>query len=373
MSSASLTDLQAFQELADRFAKKELLPKALELDDYPYSGFNDTALRVAEEVGLLRLLLPESLGGSGQGMAVFCRILESLSRTDASFAAVLLVHALAQSALIQWGTAPVIDRYLSHPSHLGLLAFPAYLLPSDLPRTLAAERKGGGFILNGKVEYLGLAPIAEALILPAEVKGSGQVAFFVVDARAKGVSLTAPVLSLGLRNCPVADVELAGVEVGAENLLCANADEAYPALAARFRPAVAALSVGVVAGSYETAKNYAKDRYQAGKMIVEHDMVRLMLANLAVVMESGQSLVQSMALAVDEKRPWPLSDAGLILLSELASRATTDGVQILGGYGYMQDYGQEKRMRDAKQIEAIFGAAPMKRLDLIGDLLRQEE
>ncbi len=369
MSSASLSDLQAFQELADRFAKKELSPKAIELDDYPYSGFNDTALRVAEEVGLLRLLVPETLGGSGQGMAVFCRILESLSRTDASFAAVLLIHALGQSALLEWGTAPIIDRYLRS----ALLAFPAYILPSDLPRSLSAEKKGAGFILQGKVEYLALAPIAKALVLPAEIKESSQVAFFVVDARAKGVSVSRPVLSLGLRNCPEADVEMSGVEIGAENLLCANAEDAYPALAARFRPAAAALSVGVVAGSYEAAKNYAKQRFQGGKMIVEYDLVRLMLANLAVVMESGRALVQSMAAAVDEKRPWPLSDAGLILLSELASRATTDGVQILGGYGYMQDYGQEKRMRDAKQIEAIFGAAPAKRLDLIGDLLRQEE
>lgn len=369
MSSASSTDLQAFSELADRFAKKELAPKALELDDYPYAGFNDTALRVAEEVGLLRLLAPETLGGSGQGLAVFCRILESLSRTDASFAAVLLVHAMAQTALVQWGTAPIIDRHLRS----GLLGFPAYLLPSDLPRALIAEKKGAGFVLTGKVEYLALAPIAQAMIVPAEIKASKQVAFFVVDARAKGVTVGEPVLSLGLRNCPVADVELAGVEIGAENLLCADAEAEYPKLAARFRPAVAALSVGVVAGSFETAKNYAKERYQGGKMIIEHDLVRLLLANLAVVMESGRALVQTMAQAVDDQRPWPLSDAGLILLSEAASRATTDGVQVLGGYGYMQDYGQEKRMRDAKQIEAIFGSAPAKRLDLIGDLLRQEE
>lgn len=369
MSSASLSDLQAFQELATRFAKKELEPKAIDLDDYPFGAFNDAALKVAEEVGLFKLMVPEALGGSGQGVAVLCQILEELAGADASFAAVVLVHSMAQAALVQWGTAPVIDKYLRSP----LLAFPAYVLPTDLPRTVSAEKRGGGFVLSGKLDYLALAPVAQALIVPAEGKGTDKVGFFVVDSRAKGLSIGEPVLSLGLRNCPVADVELAGVEVGAENQLCAEADAVYPALAAGFRPAVAALSVGVVAGSFETAKNYAKERYQGGRMIVEYDQVRLLLANLAVVAESGKALVRSMAIAADEKRPWPVSDAGLILLSEAASRATSDGVQVLGGYGYMQDYGQEKRMRDAKQIEAIFGAAPVKRLELIADILRQEE
>lgn len=369
MSPASRTDLQAFQELAERFAKKELEPRAIDLDDYPYAAFNEPALKKAEELGLFKLMVPESLGGSGQGMAVFCQILYSLARADASFAAVLMVHTLAQSALLQWGNPAVIDKYLRLP----LLAFPVYDLPTDLPRTVIAEKKGGGWILDGKLSYLALAPVAQALILPAEMKGTDKVGLWVVDARAKGLTIGAPVLSLGLRNCPAADVGVAGVETGAEQLLCADAGSAYPALAAGFRPAVAALSVGVVAGSFEAAKNYAKQRYQGGRMIVEHDQVRLLLANLAVVAETGKSLVFSMADAADEKRPWPISDAGLIFLSEAASRATSDGVQVLGGYGYMQDYGQEKRMRDAKQIESIFGAAPLKRLELIADILQQEE
>jgi len=79
-----------------------------------------------------------------------------------------------------------------------------------------------------------------------------------------------------------------------------------------------------------------------------------------------------MALAVENGDPGSLSEAGLILITEQASRATTDGVQVLGGYGYMQDYRQEKRMRDAKQIEAIFGAAPAKRLELMAEILKQE-
>jgi alkylation response protein AidB-like acyl-CoA dehydrogenase len=97
-----------------------------------------------------------------------------------------------------------------------------------------------------------------------------------------------------------------------------------------------------------------------------------MLVNLEVIAESGQALVRAMAAAVDAGNGFPLSSAGLILLSEQASRVTADGVQCLGGYGYMEEYGQEKRMRDAKQIEALFGAAPAKRLELMEEILRRE-
>jgi alkylation response protein AidB-like acyl-CoA dehydrogenase len=314
-------------------------------------------------------MLPEEHGGTGQGMAALCEILCALAKADASFAAVLFINAMGQSALLKWGQKEIIDKHVSSE----LIAFPAYDLPSDLPRTARAEKEGDGYSLSGKVEYLPLAPVAQALIVPAETGDQDRLGFFIIDAMANGVAIGEPVLSLGLRNCPAADIELSGAKVSGDALLCSDAGADYPALAALFRTAAAALAVGVCEGSFEAAKAYAKDRYQGGTMIINYDQIRLMLSNLAVVAESGKALVKSMALAADDQRPWPISDAGLIFLTEQASRATTDGVQILGGYGYMEDYGQEKRMRDAKQIESIFGAAPAKRLDLIADILRQEE
>lgn len=369
MTGASKPDLQSFRDLAQRFAKKELEPKAIDLDNYPFKEFNEAALNAAREMGLLSVTLPEDYGGVGQGIAVLSEILLSLAQADGSFAAIVFTNALAQSALIKWGSDPVIKEFVD----AGLIAFPSYDLPTDMQTELVAKKQGGGYLLDGKVEYVALAPVADALILPARVEGSKSTTLFIVAAKTDGLSVSEPVYGLGLRGCPVADVELKGVEVSSANLLSADAETDYPALAADFRPAAAAMSVGVVIGSYEGAKTYAKDRYQGGNMIIDYDMVRQMLVGMAVIAESGKALVASMAEAGDNGRAWPVSDAGLILLSEQASRATTDGVQCLGGYGYMENYGQEKRMRDAKQIEGIFGAAPAKRLELMADILRQEE
>jgi len=366
MTPASKTDLQAFRDMAERFAKNELAPKAVDLDNYPFKEINKEALEKARDTGLLSVTLPEEHGGVGQGMEVLCETLLALARADGSFAAIVFANALAQSALLAWATDEQVGKLAS-----SLVAMPAYDLPNDLQRGMKAEKKGKGYSLSGKVEYVTLAPIAEAMILPAMV--GDKVSMFLVDADNKGVSLSEPVISLGLRGCPAADVELDKVSVGADALICSDAESEFPKLVAGLRCGAAAMAVGVLEGSYQGAKDYAKERYQGGQMIVDYDMVRMMLVNMAVLAESGKELVSSMARAADQDRPWPISDAGLILLTEQAARATTDGVQCLGGYGYMEDYGQEKRMRDAKQIENIFGSAPAKRLELMADILRQEE
>ena len=369
MSTADQASLAAFRETAQRFAQKELKTRAIDFDRYPYAEFNAGAVQAAREVGLLQVLLPEERGGTGQGMEVFSEILFSLAQADASVAAILLVNALGQSALLKWGKPSLQEKYLS----ANLLAFPVYDSPANLPRGVEAEKKGNGYVLRGKVEYLALAPVAEAAVIPASLQGTEKTAFFLVDLKNPGISRSAPVLSLGLRGVPVADLEIGGLEVPADYLLCPDAGSEYPGFAARFSPAAAALAVGVAAGSYETAKAYARERYQAGKIIIDHEMIRLLLSNVAVIAESGRALFGAMARAVDEGREELLAETGLILSTELASRAVSDGVQALGGYGYIEDYGQEKRMRDAKQIESFFGPAPVKRLELLEGILRREK
>ncbi|MDD5224479.1 MAG: acyl-CoA/acyl-ACP dehydrogenase [bacterium] len=369
MGTADQACLAAFRETAQRFAQKELKTRALDFDRYPYAEFNAGVVRAAREVGLSQVLLPEERGGTCQGMEVFSEILFFLAEADASVAAILLINALGQGAILKWGKPSLQEKYLS----ADLLAFPVYDSPSDLPKGMEAEKKGNGYVLKGKVEYLALAPVAEAAVIPAVLKGTEKIAFFLVDLNNPGISRSAPVLSLGLRGVPAADLETAGLEVPADNLLCPDAGSEYPGLAARFRPAAAALAVGVAAGSYEAAKAYTRERYQAGKIIIDHEMVRLLLSNVAVIAESGRTIFGAMARAVDEGREELLGETGLILSTELASRAVSDGVQALGGYGYIEDYGQEKRMRDAKQIESFFGPAPVKRLELLEGIIRREK
>jgi len=368
MSTEIDSDLEPLRRLAERFAGNELEPGLMERDDYPCAPFDEKALHKAGEVGLLSLLLPEEKGGTGQGMRALCRILQSLAQVEAGFAAVVFVNALAHAALVRWGQRNCLDETASS----SLTGFPAYTLPTDLPGTVTAEKVEKGFLLSGTLDYVALAPVAARLLLPARMKGNGQTAFFLTETGQKGLQVKEPVLSLGLRPCPVADVELARVLVPETHMLCNDAEKGYPELAAAFRPAVAALSLGVLEGSFRTAQTYAEQRHQGGKMIVEHDQIRLMLAGMAVAVEAGRVLVREMAARVDQGNPGTLADAGLILVSGQGAEGASDGVQILGGYGYSQDYGQEKRMRDAKQIASFFGGTMAARLDLIDTILGKQ-
>ncbi len=361
-------DLKGFYDLAERFAKKELEPKALALDHYPYSEFNRQALAAAAEVELFQLTLPESLGGSGQGMTALSLVLSRLAQADASFAAVVFVQTLAQAAIVKWASKETAEKYLKKAGALPrMIGFPLYAPVSDIPLEVKAEKNNGGYLLKGKFSYLALAPVADFLIIPAEVPGSGKASFFIVEKKSAGLKMSEPVLSLGLRNCPVADLELLGVKAGPENLLGqeGQAGDEYDKFCAAFGGPLASLSLGVLIGSYHAAVSFAKDRYQGGKQIIDHDQVRMMLANMAVLIEVSGAACMSASRAVDEGKDPAASFASGIFVTDAVTRATTDGVQCLGGYGYIHDYGQEKRMRDAKQIQALFGPAPLKRLEFL--------
>ena len=369
-------ELKSFCELGERFAKKELEPKALELDRYPYSKFNDAALAAAAEIGLFNLTLPESLGGSGQGMTALSAILSCLAAADASFAAVVFIQTLAQAAIAKWAKQETAQKYLK-PKERGLprlCAFPIYAPPTDIPLEVKAEKTGGGYSLTGKISSLALAPVAEIMIIPAEVQGSGEASFFIVEKNSPGVKVSEPVVGLGLHNCPVADVELKGVKLGPENLLGREGQAAddYPELYAAFGGPLASLSLGILLGSFRAAKLFAEDRYQGGKQIIDHDQVRIMLANMALLFKTGEAACLNASRAADQGKDLAASFAAGIFLADTVTRATTDGVQCLGGYGYMHDYGQEKRMRDAKQLQAMFGPSPLKRLELLQTILRME-
>jgi len=366
MSRLEDEDLEPLRELAGRFAEKELAPRWAEHDDYPAAPFHRAAVTRAAEVGLLTILQPEERGGGGQGMRGLCVILEALAQVDAGFAALVLVNALGRSAVDRWARTPQTPRPET------LTAFPAYSLPEDPGGALEARKTEGGYRLQGTAEYVPLAPVASSLVLPARVRDGGSCGFFRVDASQEGVALQAPLLSLGLRSCPVADVRLDGAAVPEEALLCGDAAAGFSELAAAFRPAVAALALGVLSASLRAAGRYAQERVQGGRAIAEHDMVRLMLADMALAEQTGRVLLREMAAAADRGAPAPCSRAGWLLVTERAARATGDGVQVLGGYGYMQDYGQEKRMRDAKQIESLFGGPVAGRLRLASDVLARQ-
>ena len=127
------------------------------------------------------------------------------------------------------------------------------------------------------------------------------------------------------------------------------------------------MSLGVMKGSFNEAFEYTKTRFQGGREIVNWSEVRMILSDMATKVKIADMALVTACQAVEAKSTdWDLcSRAAAIHIQSLACDLTTDGIQLLGGYGYMKDYGQEKRFRDAKHIQALLGLTPMKKIRYI--------
>ncbi len=375
MRSLMDAELKMLDDLALDFAARELKEKKDECDHYPYAPFFDDVLEKALGVGFFSITLPEELDGGARGVSALSLVLEDICRTDASLAGIIFTNTLSQEIIMAAGAegalAGVAEGNGSYRE--SLIAFPSYDNPAE-NLGLTAEYKGDGtFALTGDVEFVVLGGIAARALLPAVAGGQGGYSFFLVDLASAGVEAGEPVLSLGLPSCPAVDMRLggaAGILVGEE-----GAGARYFADSAdRMSIAASAMSTGIMKGCFDEALDYSRQRFQGGREIINWSEVRRILADLAVATTVADSLLtQACRSAEDDEPGWRLAArAAALHIQALACDATTDGIQILGGNGYMEDYGQEKRFRDAKQVQALLGLAPVRKLDYMERLVEGE-
>jgi alkylation response protein AidB-like acyl-CoA dehydrogenase len=359
-------EMKSFEDLSLSFAAKELAARREASDKYPFGPFDDTVVTKAHELGFLGITLPEDLGGIGQGISTLCVVLEGISRTDASLAALMFTNTLAQEIILRSGSGDLLRK----PAARGeLIAFPSCSNPlehKDLPR---AVKGGTGYTLSGQVNYAILAPIASHALIPARVTGQEGYSFFMVSLSHPKVNQSEPVFSLGVHACPAADLALDGAEavlVGREGAGEACFNEAANTMYA----AAGAISLGIMKGSFDYALAYSNEREQGGWPIINWSELKVMLADMAIQAKVADMAVSSACDAMEKKlQGWGTwAKAAALHVQDAACQVTADGIQVLGGYGYMKDYGQEKRFRDARQVKALLGMAPLRKIELIDEL-----
>jgi alkylation response protein AidB-like acyl-CoA dehydrogenase len=211
-----------------------------------------------------------------------------------------------------------------------------------------------------------LGGLARHALVPAQRPGSEGFSYFLVDLEQAGIRKSDCVLSLGLHACPAVDLELDQVEA---ELVGQEGEGAlyFGKMADRLYPAAAAMSLGIMKGSYKEALEYARKREQGGQTIIHWSEVKMLLANMAIKVTNAEMIVAQACEAVDAcSSGWQArSHAAALYVQELACDVTTDGIQVLGGVGYMKDFGQEKRFRDAKDLQALMGMAPVKKIKFV--------
>ena len=359
-------EMKSFEDLALNFAGKELAHRREASDRYPFSPFDNKVLTKVQELGFFGIILPENLGGIGQGISTLCVVLEIICRTDASLGVIIFNNTLSQEIIMRSGSVNLLGKPVSQGA---LIAFSAYSDPQEHKDLPLAAKGQKGYTLSGSADYVVLAPIASCALIPAKISGQEGYSFFLVKLSDPKVKISDPVFSLGVHACPVADLTLNEVEaemVGQEGKGATYFREVVDMMYV----AAAAISLGIMRGSFDYALTYSNEREQGGWPIVNWSMIKTILADMAIQVKIGDMAVSGACRAMEKKMAgWDLyAKTAALHVQDVACQVTTDGIQVLGGYGYMKDYGQEKRFRDAQQIKTLLGMAPLRKVELLDQI-----
>ena len=359
-----------------QFAEKEIKPIALARDreeDFD-KRFPWHVLAKAEKLGLRTLALSEKNGGGGADALTDCIVAEELAAADAGVAATLNhTSDLARLFFDHYMTDEQRDRFL--PAFLRderfHLAIAGHEPDTDLGWTYhrptidgtgyrtAAVEHGGDWIINGTKNFITNAPIAKLMLVQVQTGpkrgGMSGVSMIFVERDTPGVTVYEHD-KVGRRLGSNGEVVLENCRVPAANMVSAGKDPLTERMTqGRARPRFQALNLGIGRAAYEAALEYARMRVQGGRPIIEHQVVAIRLADMAIALEQVRSLIWQAAWAADHLDAYqdgslpdlPLQSIAKVATSETVLRVATDAAQIFGGMGVMRELPMQKYVRDA--------------------------
>ncbi|MBW3651540.1 MAG: acyl-CoA dehydrogenase family protein, partial [Actinobacteria bacterium] len=361
-----------FREVLRRFAEDKIGPRAHDVDAraaYDWADFE--ACRAME---LPALGIPDAYGGAGADHVTQAIMVEELARVCASTSLTMIISKLGMIPVMLWGTEHLKSTYLPRIAS-GEWQASYCLSEPDAGSDVAAMktravRDGDSYVLSGSKYWITNAGISTTYTIFAKTDpaaGHRGISCFVVE-KDWGVKVGKLEHKLGVRGSPTGEILLDGVRVPAENLVGEEGQGFYIAMATldRSRPTVGAQAVGIAQGAVDYAAGYLKQRRQFGRPIAEFQGLQFMLADMAMKTEAARGLVYKACALIDEGDPRDeLTLAGAMakcFASDVAMEVTTNGVQLLGGYGYTTEFPMERFMRDAKITQIYEGTNQIQRV-----------
>jgi alkylation response protein AidB-like acyl-CoA dehydrogenase len=348
---------QMLAEAFGEFAIKELRKVAQQADAACVAP--EGLLEQADELGLTMLGVPESLGGAVEERSTVTAVLaaEALAQGDMGLAVAALAPAGVASALTLWGDAGQQATYL--PAFVGDKV-PAAAVAIAEPRALfdpfalqtTATRTDDGFVLSGTKSLVPRGADAELLLVAADLDGAPQL-FLVAPGETEGVEAKdAP--AMGIRAAATADLRLTDVQVP-ETALLAGAD--YAEAVRRARLAWCALAAGTGRAVLDYVKQYVNERTAFGEPISHRQAVAFGVSDIAIELEGIRLLTLRAAARADAGEDFA-RDAALArrAAGELGMKIGNEGVQLLGGAGYIKEHPVERWYRDLRVVGAMEGA-----------------
>lgn len=359
-------------------AREELAPKAASYE--AESRFPREQFRILGKAGLLGLPYPEQYGGGGQPYEVYLQVVEELAIAWATVAEGVSVHTLACFPLAAYGTESQRERWL--PDLVGGELLGAYCLSepdsgSDAAAmTTRAVRSGDDYVVNGTKAWITHGGEADfyALMCRTSDDGARGISCLLTPADTTGLSAGEPERKMGFKASTTAQVRFDDARIAAERLMGEQGQGFKIALAALDggRLGIAACAVGLAQAALDTALAYAKEREQFGRPILAFQGLSFLVADMATQVEAARALYLEAARRRDRGQSFGKQAAmAKLFCTDMAMRVTTDAVQVLGGYGYVEDYPVERFMREAKALQIVEGTNQVQRM-VIGRHLGRE-
>ena len=366
-------DERVIAETAAAFAEKRLAPNALEWDKSHHFPVDE--LREAAELGMAAIYCGEDAGGSGLRRIDAVRIFEQLAAADPTVAAFLSIHNMCSWMVDTYGTHEQRKSWV--PKLASMEAIASYCLTEPGAGSDAgalrtkAVRDGDHYVLDGVKQFISGAGESDVYIVMARTGGDGPrgISAFIVEKGTPGLSFGANEEKMGWHAQPTAQVIFEGVRVPVDAMLGSAEGEGTGFSIAMNglnggRINIAACSLGGAQAAYDKAAGYLADRQAFGGALLDEPTIRFSLADMATALETSRTLLWRAATALDDNHP------DKVELCAMAKRYVTDAcfdvadqaLQLHGGYGYLNEYGLEKIVRDLRVHRILEGTNEIMRV-----------
>ena len=364
----------ALFSLAREIADAELRPQVADAEGT--GRFPRKEFATLGRAGLLGLPYPEDLGGGGQSYETYLQVVEELATAWLAVGLGVSVHTLSCYPIATAGTPQQRERWL--PAMLGGDELGAYCLSepgsgSDAAGlSTRAVADGGEFVIDGVKAWITHGGHADFYTLFARTSGESSgparaqgISCFHVPAETPGMSAAPPEHKMGMRSSATAQLRFESARLPAGHLV------GEPGLGFRIalgaldagRLGIAACATGVAQAALDCAVDYARNRQQFGRPVIEFQGLQFMLADMATAVAASRALYLAAARRKDAGLAYGQQAAmAKLLATDTAMRVTTDAVQVLGGYGYVTDFPAERLMREAKVLQIVEGTNQIQRM-----------
>jgi len=366
------------QNTARKFAEKHLKPGVIERDEN--AEFPSEQVKMMGELGFMGIMVPEKWNGAGMDTISYTLIIEELSRVDASAGVIVSVNnSLVCQIFVNYGNDWQKETFLTNLAsgeQLGAFSLSEPQSGSDASNMhTIAEKSGQYYVLNGTKNWVTSGINSDVVIVMAltdKSAGYNGISAFIVPKDLDGFSVGKKEDKLGIRGSDTCELYFDNCHVPIENIIDKEGQGFRIALTTLDggRIGIAAQALGIAQAALDKSVQYAKERKQFGKTISSFGALQEKIALMGTNVEASRLLIQKAAILKDAHKPYTKAAAmAKSFASQTAMDAAIDCVQIFGGYGYMQEYGVERLMRDAKITQIYEGTTEIQQMVIAREIM----